>query len=101
MNEDKKMDKYRKSLKEQDEKWNEYKKSLDSVPSYLVLQRASSLVLDYAHEKRPIEISWLDKEDDFTELWRKMDQMSMDLHILAVIDKALKTVRNYDPDKLL
>ena len=84
-----------------DEQWSKYKKLLnDDIPSYLVLQKASSLVLDYSNEQRPIMISWFDKEDDFVELWGKLEQMCLDLHILATIDKALHTVRKLDQDKM-
>jgi len=41
-------------------------------------------------------ISWFDKEDDFIELWEKLEQMCLDLHMLATIDKALHTVRELD-----
>ena len=80
-----------------DEQWKGYKKSLDEdIPSYLVLQKASNLILDYSNEKRPIMISWFDDKDDFIELWEKLEQMSLDLHMLSTIDKALHTVRKLD-----
>ena len=97
---DEKWNKYKKLLKEQDVQWIKYKETLKNIPSYLILQKASDLILDYAHEKRPIEISWFDKEDDFVELWQNMEQMSLDLDKMATIDKALKTVRKIDYDNL-
>ena len=93
--------KLREELKEQDDQWKEYKKKLDDIPSYLILQKASDMVLEYAHEKRPAEISWFDKKDDFIELWQKLEQMSLDLDKVTTIDKALKTVRDFNPDELL
>jgi len=84
-----------------DEQWKEYKKSLENIPSYLILQKASDLVLDYAHEKRPKVISWFDDKDDFIELWQKLEQMSLDLDKVTTIDKALKTVRDFNPNELL
>ena len=81
--------------------WKEYKKQLDDIPSYLILQKASDMVLEYAHEKRPKVISWFDDKDDFIELWQKLEQMSLDLDKVTTIDKALKTVRDFNPDELL
>ena len=91
----------KKELEQQDTQWKEYKKKLDDIPSYLILQKASDLVLEYAHEKRPIEISWFDREDDFIELWQKLEQISLDLDKVTTIDKALNTVRDFNPDELL
>ncbi len=90
----------KKQLEKEDEVWKEYKKQLDDIPSYLILQKASDMVLEYAHEKRPKVISWFDDKDDFIELWQKLEQMSIDLDKVTTIDKALKTVRNFDPDEL-
>ena len=81
-----------------DEQWKEYKKSLENIPSYLILQKASNLILDYSNEKRPIMISWFDDTDDFIELWQKLEQMSLDLHVLSIIDKALKTIKDFEID---
>ena len=100
MNKDKKQNKHKKLLKEKDEQWIKYKETLKNIPSYLIIQKASDLILDYAHEKRPIEISWFDKDDDFIELWEKLEQMSLDIDKMATIDKALKTVRKMDYDNL-
>ena len=80
----------------EDERWNKYKKSLEEIPSYLILQKASDIVFDYTDTKRPLEISWHDKEDDFVIMWQKLEQISNDLDKLAVIDKALKTVRKLE-----
>lgn len=44
---------------------------------------------------------WFDKEDDFIELWQKIEQLSRDLENMTVIDKMLKTVRDFNPDELL
>ena len=82
-------------LEKEDEIWKEYKRKLEDVPSYLILQKASDLILEYSHEKRPIGVSWFDKKDDFIEIWQKLDQMGLDLDKVATIDKALKTVRDY------
>ena len=82
----------------EDERWNQYKKSLEEIPSYLVLQRASEIVFDYSDTKRPLGISWQDKEDDFVILWQKLEQISNDLDKITVIDKALKTVRDFSKD---
>ena len=90
-----KYDEYRKSLKKYDEVWKEYKKNLEGIPSYLIIQKASDLILEYAQEKRSIEISWFDKEDDFIELWEKLEQMSLDMDKIATIDKALKTIKDF------
>ena len=80
----------------EDEKWQSYKKNLDEIPSYLILQKASEIVFGYSDTKRPHEISWHDKEDDFIVLWQKLESISNDLDKIAVIDKALKTVRNLE-----
>ncbi len=90
----------KKLLDKQYEEWNKYKKSLDSIPSYLILQKASDFVLDYSHTKRPTVISWFDRTDDFIILWQKLEQMSNDLDKLATIDKALHTIRKMDKEKL-
>ena len=79
-----------------DERWNEYKNSLEDIPSYLILQKASNIVFDYSDTKRPIEISWHDKTDNFIILWQKLEDISNDLDKLVVIDKALKTIRKLD-----
>ena len=91
----------KKELEKEDIQWNEYKEKLDDIPSYLILQKASDLVLEYAHEKRPKVISWFDDKDDFIDLWQKLEQMSIDLDKVTTIDKALKTVRDFNPDELL
>lgn len=80
--------------------WNEYKNSLDGIPSYLILQKASKIVFDYSDTKRPIIISWFDDTDDFIILWKKLEYISNDLDKLAIMDKALQTVRKIDKDKL-
>lgn len=90
----------KKQLEKQDEEWNDHKKSLESIPSYLILQKASDFVLDYSHTKRPIVISWFDTTDDFIILWQKIEQMSNDLDKMATIDKALHTIRNLDKQNL-
>ena len=64
-------------------------------PSYLILQKASDIVFEYAHEKRPTVISMSDETDDFNVLWNQLDQIGLDLCKVATIDKALKTVRYF------
>lgn len=80
--------------KQKDKQWDEYKKSLHNIPSYLILQRASDIAFNYSDTKRPLEISWHDDTDDFVILWKKLEYIGNDLDKLAVIDKALKTIKN-------
>ncbi len=77
------------------EQWNKHKEALCNMPPYLILQKASEIVFDYSHEKRPTVISTSDDTDDFIVLWRQLGQMGLDLCKVATIDKALKTARDF------
>ena len=90
----------KKQIEIQNKQWNQYKKFLGSVPTYLILQKASDIVFAYSDTKRPITISWFDTTDDFVVLWQKLEQISNDLDKLAIIDKALKTIRSLEKSNL-
>ena len=66
---------------------NEYKRALNEMPSYMVLQKTLDIIWEYNYERIPC-ISYNEKDDDFKQIWNRLDQTIKDLETIYIIDKS-------------
>ena len=71
--------------------WDTFEKWLEAIPTFLTLQKASDIVLDFTEKNYP-NIPNYDNED-FRTLWSKSDDLVKDLDKFAIMDKALQTIK--------
>ena len=65
----------------------EYKKALDEMPTYMILDKTLDILWNYEMEKIPY-ISHDEKNDDFRQIWDRLDQTRRDLETIYIIDKS-------------
>ena len=78
-------------FKDKDE-WDSYKKWLKVIPHYMILERASNIILNFEYENyssTPIE----DQDDDFYKLFNNANDIAMNLDKFAIMIKTLQTIK--------
>ena len=69
--------------------WMGFHEQLKVIPTYIILQKASNIILEIAEEYYPN----IPFNEDFRKLWCESDDIVQDLDKFAIIDKTLQTIK--------
>ena len=69
--------------------WMGFHEQLKVIPTYIILQKASNIILNLDYDYYPN----IPVEDDFRKLWSKSDDIQRDLEKFAIIDKTLQIMK--------
>ena len=65
----------------------EYKRALNEMPSYMVLDKTIDIIADYVFEKR-LYTSYEEKDGVIEQMWNRLEETLKDLETIYIIDKS-------------